>query len=50
MFEECNIKKDETGWGCWPYVRRVNAYKVLVGKPQRGYYFRNLEVEGRIII
>lgn len=49
-FKSDKIRKDETGWGCWPHVRRVNAYRVFVGKPQGGDYFRNLEVEGRIII
>jgi len=41
------MKKDETGW---TRVRHVNAYRVLVGNPQGGDCFRNLEVEGRIII
>ena len=30
-FKSDKIKKDETGWGCWPHVRHVNKYGVLVG-------------------
>jgi hypothetical protein len=46
-FKNDKIQTDETG--C-THVIRVNAYTVSVGKPQRGDYFRNVEVEGRIII
>jgi hypothetical protein len=31
-------------------VRRANANTVSAGKPQGGDYFRNVEVEGRILI
>jgi hypothetical protein len=45
-----HIKDNKMGGACGKYRQRTNAYRVLVGQPQRKIPLEDLGVDGRITL